>query len=388
MILEPKLVYSSPRSAIWKWLTNPGVTVPQHIRDVLLGELFTSPAAVVAGVVNGVLLNLAAFILQGELAFLLFLALELGLGCVRVHVLRHTRAIAAVGGSTPTDFCLLTGTLWCMLQGVVALTAMQTDNSVLQILSATTVMGLIGPICARNYAAPRLAVLLVCLCDFPFVAGATLTGKPWLLFLLVQTPLFLFGSISIITRFQSMAVALLQAQHDSQHHARHDYLTGLLNRFGLMELLSQRSETMPRQFGLFYLDLDGFKRVNDTLGHQAGDELLRAVAQRLKSSVRAGDIVARLGGDEFVVVAPGMSPAESGNFASGIIERVSDQPYQVNASESCRIGVSVGFACAPEDGTVMEELHRKADTALYLVKAAGKGVQRRFSAALPECAVS
>ncbi|MGI4942224.1 MAG: GGDEF domain-containing protein [Janthinobacterium lividum] len=329
-----------------------------------------------------------AFLIQGELAFLFFLVLELGLGCVRVHVLRRTRAIAAAGGSTPTDFCLLTGMLWCTLQGAVAFTAMRTDNSVLQILSATTVMGLIGPICARNYAAPRLAFLLVCVCDFPFVTGAALTGKPWLLVILVQTPLFLFGSISIITRFQGLAIALLQAQHDSHHHARHDYLTGLLNRFGLMELLSQRSETLPRQFVLFYLDLDGFKRVNDTHGHQAGDELLRAVAQRLQSSVRAGDIVARLGGDEFVVVAPGMSPGESGNFASSIIQRVSNQAYQVNESETSRIGVSVGFACAPEDGTVLEDLHRKADAALYVGKAAGKGVQRRFSAASAECAAA
>lgn len=388
MILGSHFSYSPPRSPVWKWLTDPGAAVPQHIRNVLLGELFTSPAAVVAGVVNGVLINCVAFLIQGELAFLFFLVLELGLGCVRVHVLRRTRAIAAAGGSTPTDFCLLTGMLWCTLQGAVAFTAMRTDNSVLQILSATTVMGLIGPICARNYAAPRLAFLLVCVCDFPFVTGAALTGKPWLLVILVQTPLFLFGSISIITRFQGLAIALLQAQHDSHHHARHDYLTGLLNRFGLMELLSQRSETLPRQFVLFYLDLDGFKRVNDTHGHQAGDELLRAVAQRLQSSVRAGDIVARLGGDEFVVVAPGMSPGESGNFASSIIQRVSNQAYQVNESETSRIGVSVGFACAPEDGTVLEDLHRKADAALYVGKAAGKGVQRRFSAASAECAAA
>ena len=388
MILEPQFGYSPTRTSVWKWLTNPGAGVPEHIRDVLLGELFASPTAVVAGVVNGIFLNIVAFILQRDLSFLLFATIELGLGCVRVHVLRRTRALAAVGGATPTDLCLFTGMLWCMLQGVVAFTAMRTGNGVLQILSATTVMGLIGPICARNYAAPRLALLLVCLCDFPFVAGAALTGEPWLLVLVPQTPLFLFGSLSIITRFQGMAVALLQAQHDSHHHARHDYLTGLLNRFGMMELLLQRAGTMPRQFVLFYLDLDGFKQVNDTLGHQAGDELLQAVAQRLSSSVRAGDIVARLGGDEFVVVAPGLSPEDSGNFAGSIIQRLSDQAYQVGASASSRIGVSVGFACAPEDGTVLEELHRKADAALYLVKAAGKGVQRRFSAASSECAAS
>lgn len=388
MILEPQLAYSPPRSSVWKWLTNPGATVPQHVRDVLLGELFTSPVAVVAGVVNGILLNLVAFALQGALAFLVFLVLELGLGCVRVHVLRRTRAIAAAGGTTPTDFCLFTSMLWCALQGGVAFTAMRTDNSVLQILSATTVMGLTGPICARNYAAPRLALLLVGLSYFPFVAGAAFNREPWLVVILVQLPLFLLGSLSTINRFQGLAVALLQAKHDSHHQARHDYLTGLLNRFGMMEFLSRRAGTMPRQFVLFYLDLDGFKEVNDTLGHQAGDELLRAVALRLKSSVRAGDIVARLGGDEFVVVALGLSPGESGSFANSIIQRLSDQPYQVNASESARIGISIGFACAPEDGTAMEELHRKADTALYVVKAAGKGVQRRFSTAAAECAIS
>ena len=388
MILKPKLAYSPPRSRACKWLTNPGADVPQHIRDVLLGELFTSPAAVLAGVLNGVLLDVVAFTLRGNWAFLLFLVLDVGLGCVRVHVLRRTRALAVAGNPTPTDFCLFTGVLWCALQGVMAFTAMRTDNAVLQLLSATTVMGLIGPICSRNYAAPRLALLLVCLCDFPFVAGATLTGEPWLLVLVAQTPLFLFGSISIITRFQGMAVALLQAQHDSHHHARYDSLTGLLNRFGLMELLSQHVETLSRQFVLFYLDLDGFKQVNDTLGHQAGDELLRAVAQQLRSSVRARDIVARLGGDEFVVVAPGLSPGEGGILANGIIRRVSGQPYQVGAREPARIGISVGFACAPEDGTAMEVLHRKADAALYLVKAGGKGVQRRFPAALPEYAAS
>ncbi len=188
MILEPRPKYSPPRSSVWKWLTNPGSGVPQHIRDVLLGELFTSPAAVVAGVLNGVLLNVVALILHGGLVFLLFLALDAGLGCVRVHVLRRTRAIAAAGGPTPTDFCLFTGVLWCALQGVVAFVAMRTDNGVLQILSATTVMGLTGPICVRNYAAPRLALLLVCLCDFPLVAGAAFDGRPWLLVLVLQTP--------------------------------------------------------------------------------------------------------------------------------------------------------------------------------------------------------
>jgi diguanylate cyclase (GGDEF)-like protein len=268
-------------------------------------------------------------------------------------------------------------------------TGMWTGIVPLQLLSATTAMGLIGPICARNYAAPRYAIMLVALCNIPLVAGAALSGNRWLLVLVLQTPLFLFGVITIIRRFQTMAIATLQAEQDSRHRARHDPLTGLLNRSGLMETLDAHYSNSPR-FILFYLDLDGFKPINDTFGHQAGDRILQAVADRLRSSIRADDIVSRLGGDEFVIVAPDMSPAAGTSFANNIIRRVADEPYILGPIGPLRIGISIGFACVPEDGLAGDDLHRKADAALYEAKAAGRGTHRRFTTSLrsPTPAVS
>jgi diguanylate cyclase (GGDEF)-like protein len=152
----------------------------------------------------------------------------------------------------------------------------------------------------------------------------------------------------------------------------------LLNRSGLAEALSREPVAAPRRFAVLCLDLDGFKNVNDTFGHQAGDDLLRAVAARLKSCIRATDILARLGGDEFVIIAPGLSPADSQRFANSIIERIVHQPCVIGAASAVPIGISIGVACAPEDGVDIDELRGKADAALYDAKRAGKGIQRRF----------
>jgi hypothetical protein len=99
-------------------------------------------------------------------------------------------------------------------------------------------MSLVGPICARNYSAPRYAILLVCLCDLPFVAGAAFSREPWLLVLVLQTPLFLFGSMMMIRRFHTLSVKALLARDESHDRAQHDHLTGLLNRFGLAEAVA------------------------------------------------------------------------------------------------------------------------------------------------------
>jgi diguanylate cyclase (GGDEF)-like protein len=340
--------------------------------------VFASPKAVIAGVLNGLILNIVALCLHSGSIFAVFIVIDVVLATARVLVVRRAFHAAARGTPTPTDLYLLTAGSWCALQGAIAFAAMHTSILPLQILSATTVMALVGPICARNYAAPRYALMLVGLCDLPFVMGAALSGNPWLLILVFQTPLFLFGVITIIRRFQTMAIATLQAEQDSDDRARHDGLTGLLNRSGLMEALEAHYASCPR-FILFYLDLDGFKPINDTFGHQAGDKILHAVAGRLKSGIREGDIVSRLGGDEFVIVAPDMSPAAGTTFAQNLIRRVADEPYVLDRIGPLRIGISVGFACAPEDGLAGDDLHRKADAALYEAKAAGRGTHRRFT---------
>ena len=381
---ELRYAFTEPTIPLLRWLTDPGPGVPAQTGRVLLGELFASPKAVIAGVLNGLILNVVALCMHSGIIFAGFIVVDVVLVTVRIRVVQRAIEAAARHAPTPTDHYLITASLWCGLQGAMAFTAMQTESLALQLLSATTVMGLIGPICARNYAAPRYTLMLVGLCDLPFVAGAALSHDPWLLVLVLQSPLFLFGVLTIVRRFQSMAVATLKAEQESHDRARYDMLTGLLNRFGLMEMLDTHFAVPPHCFILFYLDLDGFKPINDNFGHQAGDRILQAVASRLRTGIRDCDIVSRLGGDEFVIVAPNMSPLDGAAYAEAIIHKIANERYSLDGIGPLQIGISVGFACAPEDGLAGDDLHRKADAALYEAKAAGRGVQRRFSPQLSQ----
>ncbi|WBH16162.1 EAL domain-containing protein [Sphingomonas radiodurans] len=159
-----------------------------------------------------------------------------------------------------------------------------------------------------------------------------------------------------------------------------DSLTGLANRQRMRLALDQTLAPAqgPRTTtGLFLLDLDRFKTVNDTLGHQIGDELLKQVAQRVQRAVGDAGLVGRLGGDEFQVVLPSEGNRESlGSLAQEIIAALS-QPYFIKGS-SIAIGCSIGIAIAPEHGDDSETLIRNADLALYAAKADGRGMYRFY----------
>ena len=170
--------------------------------------------------------------------------------------------------------------------------------------------------------------------------------------------------------------------------ARFDPLTGLANRAETGRLLIEAIGTragLTRPCALMMLDLDRFKQVNDTLGHPAGDALLKQVAQRLLRAVGTTGQVGRLGGDEFKVVLPGAHDRSLlAGIAKTIIETVS-APYRINDTK-VTIGVSIGLALAPDDGSTSEELVRNADLALYAAKEAGRGVHRFYQAGMHSAA--
>ncbi len=157
--------------------------------------------------------------------------------------------------------------------------------------------------------------------------------------------------------------------------ARHDGLTGLPNREFLSERMEQELAHARRdgsQLALLFIDLDRFENINDSLGHDAGDQLLCQVAGRLKSSVRDSDTIARLGGDEFVVLQTGLqSPRHAAKMAEGILQ-VLAQPFVIAGAEHF-IGGSIGMAVYPDDGQTAEELLKRADIAMYRAKNAGRG---------------
>ncbi|GCL65732.1 diguanylate cyclase [Pseudaquabacterium pictum] len=163
--------------------------------------------------------------------------------------------------------------------------------------------------------------------------------------------------------------------------AHTDALTGLPNRRGLQQALQAAlpSCTGGRALAVFLLDLDGFKPVNDRLGHDAGDDLLVQVGQRLRAQVRGGDVVARLGGDEFVIMAPGI-PGEAEALVLGrkLLDAF-NQPFEVSG-QVCRVGLTIGFALAPHDGIHADDLLKRADAAMYAGKQAGRHTVRRGGA--------
>ncbi|MGC1270005.1 MAG: EAL domain-containing protein, partial [Croceibacterium sp.] len=172
-----------------------------------------------------------------------------------------------------------------------------------------------------------------------------------------------------------------ERQRDEQRLAQFDSLTGLSNRHRMARRLATvmtAYKAAGRSCALLMLDLDRFKQVNDTLGHPAGDELLRQVAQRLQRIIPTTGEVGRLGGDEFQVILPDMDDrGRLGELAHQIIQMLS-QPYSIDGSRAI-IGTSVGIAVAPYDGISPEELIKSADMALYAAKGGGRGQYRYYS---------
>jgi diguanylate cyclase (GGDEF)-like protein len=160
---------------------------------------------------------------------------------------------------------------------------------------------------------------------------------------------------------------------NAEHRAQHDPLTGLANGTLFREVAAHQVELCKRSEGrlsILFADLDGFKQVNDDLGHDAGDQLLRYFAARLKSALRASDLAARVGGDEFAVLLADADAAAAAGTAAKLTEALAP-PYEI-AGRSLRISASIGVANYPDSGASVEQLMQRADEAMYRVKSTRK----------------
>ncbi|TRO22042.1 bifunctional diguanylate cyclase/phosphodiesterase [Ectopseudomonas mendocina] len=223
--------------------------------------------------------------------------------------------------------------------------------------------------------------------------GAAFSGldSGWLASLVIVTTLAVLA-IALLTsildarleaRTELLSSSLAKANAELTQLALHDGLTKLPNRLLLEDRINQNILKLQRNggyFALLFMDLDGFKPVNDAFGHHVGDQLLVAVAQRLRAHLRANDSLARIGGDEFVLLAELRHPDDASNVASHVVGLLS-QPFEIDGHE-LRVSISVGIALYPGDGVDQQELLINADAAMYHAKSLGKNGYSFFESSM------
>jgi diguanylate cyclase (GGDEF)-like protein/PAS domain S-box-containing protein len=196
------------------------------------------------------------------------------------------------------------------------------------------------------------------------------------------------NAIGAVIVFRDVSVAQAMARQIT-HSAEHDFLTGLPNRMLLNDRIGQAVASAKRrkkQVAVLFLDLDGFKHINDSLGHPVGDKLLQSIAKRLAATVRGADTVSRQGGDEFVVLLADLSNADDAvNMAARMLRTVAE-PHSVGLHD-LHVTTSIGVSVYPDDGGDAETLIKNADTAMYQAKENGRQSYQFFKPAMNARAV-
>ncbi|MCV0427611.1 MAG: diguanylate cyclase [Roseibium sp.] len=198
------------------------------------------------------------------------------------------------------------------------------------------------------------------------------TALPLIVLLATIIAIVAFAAAGKISR---LSASLEESERKNHHYARHDALTGLPNRHYFSDHLAHSLEKLPEQkFAILACDLDRFKPVNDTYGHEAGDKVLCCVADRLSLLLGDTGLVSRVGGDEFLILVSKLSDkAQLDDLAKRILKVVSD-PVEALAGEWVTTGISVGIAIAPDCGSNEKDLIRMADMALYQAKENGRNM--------------
>jgi diguanylate cyclase (GGDEF)-like protein len=367
-------VYSLPRWRLTRWLVDVGPGIPDDIRIALVGGLFGGLPVFAGGVINTTLVSAAVAWRMQTAPFVAWFVFETTICLARLVVLLAARRAALKQRKTPTDIHIVLALLWSCGVGFGAVISLASGDWVIATMACLSGAAMVGGICFRNFGAPRLASTMILTSIGPCLVGAVLSREPLLYIVLLQAPMYFVAMTAAAFKLNKMLVATMRAERENDHRARHDALTGLSNRRGLIDAVEDKLKSArpgDDSLALLFLDLDGFKTVNDTYGHAAGDELLKMAAERLQRALRGPDIAARIGGDEFVVLIGNLNKERALELGEHLIAAIASQ-YEFKNGMTASIGVSVGIAMAPEHGTDFIDLLAVADAALYEAKSSGK----------------
>ena len=358
------------------WLLAGTHPEPEDIRSELLHQRAGKTKTLAVAIFASLLTATIAAALTGATWAYAWMAAELVLGSIRVYLLLKDVAKAKAAQRTGTSMA----PIWAGLASVFLITAgcyQCVGSGVLPLIlmAGIGLANLVGGISSRNAGTPRYGALLICILTLPFGVATILSPIPYLFLVGLQTPLYTAGMIFLLLENHKGLLNLHRSEHRNRQMAHHDLLTGLPNRAMnqklFAELLAGPEPASPNsKLTVFCLDLDGFKAVNDGLGHATGDAVLVEVSRRLRASVREIDAVCRLGGDEFVILLPDISSDAAVSIARRIIAAIST-PFEF--APTTKIGVSIGIAAATRDGNTADELLSAADRAMYEAKRRGKG---------------
>lgn len=359
-------------------------TAPTKTRDYILPELvdlmFTSVASVV---VVGVGLVAAAWMSSAMHGDQVVLAGGIAAAIVTIgRVLiagAYRRAKPSVTSGAQAKVWEIRyavgGAAFTALLGSLSAYIFLTGTPAAQLLISGVMLAYPAGMIVRVAVRPAIARLQLVLTLGPAIGACLFRGGPELLLMAALLGAYLIVGIEMIGYLHMTITERIMARHELARMALHDDLTGLPNRAHFRERLQEeydRTRRYGQRFAVLYLDLDHFKRINDSMGHAAGDELLCQVARRLQASARASDIVARLSGDEFVLLqTPITERGQTRALAQRLVEVVG-APYTIDGKQVW-IGISIGIAICAPPGVEPDALLRRADRELYEAKEAGRG---------------
>ncbi len=363
-----------------------GSAVDDRLYFELVRVLFSTPKSVlVASLVAMTFLVIAAF-LTADVAYVLFLAgftIIAAFRCIAIWLYRcHEPAQSDISALRRWEFVALIGA-WAFsgLSGLIgAYTILVHPSTDVETMINCCVIGYIAGISSRNASRPAITIGQISAICIPFTLGLLARLDTVHVALAIFISLLYLSTIVMARSMHENIVMRYRANAELERIAHFDSLTGLLSRSAFMQRLERRLANNAG-FGcpvtLIAIDLDRFKDVNDTIGHPAGDEVLKEAARRISSVIQQADSASRIGGDEFLIAISGEGQERPEAVAQRILNKLAERFTVGGTSVSC--AASAGLANADQTGTTLDELLRNADLALYEAKHHGRGQLIHYS---------